>query len=90
MTIIANIASKRDNEELRELRRVFREIDRNRDGAITLDELSESMNSLVLLMQAEVSTIEDLFRLVDLSGNGVIEWSEFVAAGLDVGVLLSD
>ena len=29
LTIIANIASKRDNHELRELRRVFREIDRN-------------------------------------------------------------
>ena len=62
LTIIANIASKRDNEELRELRRVFREIDRNRDGAITLDELSDGMNHLVKLMQAEVTTIEDLFH----------------------------
>ena len=48
------------------------------------------MNHLVKLMHAEMSTIEDLFRQVDLSGNGVIEWSEFVAAGLDVDIQLSD
>ena len=48
------------------------------------------MNHLVKVMHAETSTIEDLFRQVDLSGNGVIEWSEFVAAGLDVEVQLSD
>ena len=48
------------------------------------------MNDLVKLMHAEMSTIEDLFRQVDLSGNGVIEWSEFVAAGLDVDIQLSD
>ena len=44
------------------MRRIFREIDRNKDGAITLDELSDGMNHLVKLMQAEITTIEDLFR----------------------------
>ena len=59
-----------------ELRAAFERYDRDRSGAIDLDELSHVMR----LLGARPGECEKTFKLLDADGNGSIDFDEFCAA----------
>jgi calcium-dependent protein kinase len=73
------------------LSKVFQEIDKNRDGTISKNEFRNGtyqfFGEKTYMMDEEVDRI---FDLVDLNGNGVIDYSEFISSAANVNQLLSD
>ncbi|XP_057417677.1 probable calcium-binding protein CML17 [Lotus japonicus] len=66
-----------DEEQIAELREIFRSFDRNNDGSLTQLELSSLLRSLGLKPSAE--QVEGFIQKADTNSNGLIEFSEFVA-----------
>lgn len=68
---------KLDDEQISELRGIFRSFDRNNDGTLTQLELNSLLRSLGLKPSAE--QLEGFIQRADTNNNGLIEFSEFVA-----------
>ncbi|XP_057970102.1 probable calcium-binding protein CML18 [Malania oleifera] len=68
---------KLDDEEIAELREIFRSFDRNNDGSLTQLELGSLLRSLGLKPSAE--QLEAITQKADKNSNGLVEFSEFVA-----------
>ncbi|MQL94670.1 hypothetical protein Taro_027342 [Colocasia esculenta] len=65
-----------DDEQLAELREIFRSFDRNNDGSLTRLELDALLRSLGLKPSPE--QVEALIHRADTNSNGLVEFSEFV------------
>ncbi|XP_008800092.1 probable calcium-binding protein CML18 [Phoenix dactylifera] len=70
-------AVKLDDEQLAELREIFRSFDRNNDGSVTQLELGSLLRSLGL--KPSPDQLEALIQKADTNNNGLVEFSEFVA-----------
>lgn len=68
---------KLDDEQIAELREIFRSFDRNKDGSLTQLELGSLLRSLGLKPSPE--QLEALIQKADTNSNGLVEFSEFVA-----------
>ncbi|XP_028753345.1 probable calcium-binding protein CML18 [Neltuma alba] len=68
---------KLDDEQLAELREIFRSFDRNKDGSLTQLELGSLLRSLGL--KPSEDQLEALIQKADRNSNGMVEFSEFVA-----------
>ncbi|KAF8032544.1 hypothetical protein BT93_D1447 [Corymbia citriodora subsp. variegata] len=68
---------KLDDEQIAELREIFRSFDRNKDGSLTQLELGSLLRSLGLKPSPE--QLEALIHKADTNSNGLVEFSEFVA-----------
>mmetsp|Transcript_25501 Transcript_25501/g.22658 ORF Transcript_25501/g.22658 Transcript_25501/m.22658 type:complete len:87 (+) Transcript_25501:148-408(+) len=64
--------------------KIFFKLDKNKDGYITLKELKEGMVST-----PNIEEIADILKEVDTDKNGVINYTEFIAATLDQKSLMS-
>lgn len=68
---------KLDDEQIAELREIFRSFDRNNDGSLTQLELGSLLRSIGLKPGPE--ELENLINKADTNNNGLIEFSEFVS-----------
>lgn len=68
---------KLDDEQIAELREIFRSFDRNKDGSLTQLELGSLLRSLGL--KPSPDQLEALIQKADTNNNGLVEFSEFVA-----------
>ncbi|XP_047320456.1 probable calcium-binding protein CML11 [Impatiens glandulifera] len=68
---------KLDDEQLTELREIFRSFDCNNDGSLTQLELGSLLRSLGLKPRPD--QLETLIQRADTNSNGLIEFSEFIA-----------
>ncbi|KAK1325620.1 putative calcium-binding protein CML11 [Acorus calamus] len=68
---------KLDDEQLSELREIFRTFDRNNDGSLTQLELGSLLRSLGL--KPSPDQLESLIHKADTNSNGLVEFSEFVS-----------
>ncbi|CAL0330789.1 unnamed protein product [Lupinus luteus] len=66
-----------DEDQIAELREIFRSFDRNNDGSLTQLELSSLLRSLGLKPSPE--QLESFIQKADTNNNGLVEFSEFVA-----------
>ncbi|ESQ33575.1 hypothetical protein EUTSA_v10009363mg [Eutrema salsugineum] len=71
------ISKKLDEEQINELREVFRSFDRNKDGSLTQLELGSLLRALGL--KPSPDQFETLIDNADTKSNGLVEFSEFVA-----------
>ncbi|KAL6642630.1 hypothetical protein ACP70R_020811 [Stipagrostis hirtigluma subsp. patula] len=69
--------SRLDDEQLAELREIFRSFDRNADGSLTQLELGSLLRSLGLKPSSD--ELDALIQRADTNSNGLVEFSEFVA-----------
>ena len=84
--IVHNLVHKEDCEYLRQ---VFIAFDDNGDGKLTKDELIKGLNILLSKEEAE-KEVNRLIEIIDVDGNGFIEYEEFLRAGLDKAKILTD
>ncbi|KAF8689215.1 hypothetical protein HU200_042002 [Digitaria exilis] len=66
-----------DDDQLPELREIFRSFDRNADGSLTQLELGSLLRSLGLTPSTD--QLDALISRADTNSNGLVEFSEFVA-----------
>lgn len=69
--------SNLSDDQIAELREIFRSFDRNNDGSLTQLELGSLLRSLGL--KPSPDQLEALIQKADTNSNGFIEFSEFVA-----------
>ena len=67
------------DEELAILRKVFAECDSDGSGAIDQEELKKLVIKLGITEYSEDAKIAEAFKLMDLSGDGTINFREFIA-----------
>ena len=84
--IVHNLVPK---EDCYYLKQVFIAIDENSDGKLTKEELIKGLNIILDQKEAE-EEVNRLFEIIDVDGNGFIEYEEFLRAGLDKKKILTE
>ena len=84
--IVHNLVHKEDCDYLRQ---VFIALDDNGDGKLTKDELINGLSIILERSEAE-KEVNRLIEIIDVDGNGFIEYEEFLRAGLDKGKILTE
>lgn len=64
-----------ESAKLRELRKAFNAYDLNKDGVLSIDEVSAAFTNLGVSVSKQ--DIKEIFRECDLDGNKKISWNEF-------------
>ncbi len=78
LAYIANSMNTKQNED--KMLAIFKQFDSNNDGILTLEEIREGFKEFLgeqMLFEGELNKI---MEQIDLNRNGLIEYSEFVAA----------
>jgi calcium-dependent protein kinase len=76
------------SEEIKNIKKAFKELDVNQDGAISKEELLVGYKKLYGAEAEEM--VERIFKEVDVNNDGTIEFTEWLAASIDKKTLLSD
>jgi calcium-dependent protein kinase len=76
--IVHNMTKKEDTDELR---KCFMEFDENGDGRLTKDELMKGLLKVMTPSQGK-SEVNRIMDMIDVDGNGYIEYEEFLRASL--------
>jgi len=84
MSMMAWSLSAEDRAKVRDY---FLEIDKSKDGMITVDELTEALRSQLVVQDAEVAHI---FKALDTNQAGGIKYSDFLAAMVSTRISLHD
>lgn len=67
--------------EMRDLKRIFREIDEDQNGMIEIEELERGLPKLSsLLSEITQENVQDIFNNMDQNKDGKISESEFLSA----------
>ena len=78
-TTLTYIASRIPESQIKDLRAAFTKFDKNGDGQLTHQELSEGIQSIPSI-GLTVEDIEKAMQVIDSNNNGVIDYTEFIAA----------
>ena len=84
--IVSQLASK---DEMNELSRAFKALDKNSDGKLSREELIEGYSKIMGELAAE-EQVDNIMKIADADGSGEIDYSEFVVATINKRKLLSD
>jgi calcium-dependent protein kinase len=80
-TTLSFIASRIPEDQIKQLRMAFSKMDVNGDGQLSIQELTEGLQDI----QGLKLSVEDLTRalkIMDTNNNGLIDYTEFIAAAL--------
>ena len=75
------IASRLDENEIHDLKRIFEAFDKGKDGQISIDELQQGLIQLKS-SHMKADDVFELFKTIDADKNGRIDYTEFLAATL--------
>lgn len=82
--MVGQLASK---EDMADSQRAFKVLDTNNDGMLTKPELTVGYEKL--LGDEALEEVDKIFTKVDIDGSGVIEYSEWIVATIDLKKLLT-
>lgn len=83
------IATNATNEELNELKVIFKKIDINRDGTLTLEELGKALNDAHFPSKFS-SSLKALQEDLSLSGGDSLNWRDFIASMMDKSLMTKE
>eukprot|EP00928_Gymnodinium_smaydae_P013439 TRINITY_DN148_c0_g1_i1.p2 TRINITY_DN148_c0_g1~~TRINITY_DN148_c0_g1_i1.p2 ORF type:complete len:574 (-),score=143.06 TRINITY_DN148_c0_g1_i1:68-1789(-) len=87
---VASVARQLDHRSLKDVHRVFVELDTNGDGVLELQEVKAGFERIFGADSDQVRDIESIFNKIDLDGSGQIDYTEFCAAGLSEHLTLQE
>jgi len=79
---ITAVARQLDHKNLKDIHQVFREMDVNGDGVLSVEEVSNGIKK-ISGEAVDTSKLTEIFSRMDLDGSQTIDYTEFCAAGLD-------
>ncbi|CAK88776.1 unnamed protein product (macronuclear) [Paramecium tetraurelia] len=74
------IASQLNEQEIADLGKLFKQLDKNGDGVLTIDELREG---LIGMSDVQAKELGNIIKSIDTDGNGTINYTEFLAATME-------
>lgn len=80
MLVLNYIASQLSQKDIMLLGKIFLEIDRNKDGYLTVEELSSYMATQE--SRQEFGDIREIIQCMDVDHNGKLAYNEFISACL--------
>jgi len=84
--VLTFIASRLKEDDIKELKEIFMNLDKNKDGTLTLEEIKEGIEQL---KDSNINA-EEIFKSIDTDASGVINYTEFLAATIDKKVYLKE
>jgi calcium-dependent protein kinase len=81
------IASQLSENEIQELGKLFKSIDKNGDGVLTVEEIK---NALVNQKDQNIKDIQSVLDSIDTDGSGTINYTEFLAATMEKAIYLKE
>lgn len=79
-----------NKEEKAKLTEIFKSFDKNNDGVLSKEELILGYAQLYGSTERATLEVEQILQRVDTNGNGSIDYSEFLAANLQLSELLTN
>jgi calcium-dependent protein kinase len=70
-------------DEAQEFIDMFKLIDENSDGVLTLEEIKNGINNCKLNLEMDEDTVVKLFNDMDIDKNGLVNYTEFLSALMD-------
>jgi calcium-dependent protein kinase len=86
-SVINFISSRLNDDEIEKLKNIFYEMDINKDGTITLDEMQECLSKM---FKNNKNYIENLFNEIDTNKSGRIEYTQLISALIEQQTYLKD
>lgn len=86
--VLMYIATRLNESEVKDMKKIFEELDISKTGMITLEEMIEGIEKLDL--DGFTTDLEELFSSMDTDHDGYINYTEFIAATLDKKIYLQD
>uniref|UniRef100_A0A7S2L2Z8 Non-specific serine/threonine protein kinase n=1 Tax=Zooxanthella nutricula TaxID=1333877 RepID=A0A7S2L2Z8_9DINO len=80
----AAVAKQLDHRSLKEVSKVFSDMDTNGDGVLELAEVHAGFERLFGPGSPELRDIDEVFSRLDFDGSGCVSYTEFCAAGLNI------
>ena len=81
--IIEFISSRIGECNINHLKTIFEEMDTNKDGTLTLNEIKEGINKMSEIANLEEEEKEEMLKLFDTEKQVRIEYNEFIAACME-------
>jgi calcium-dependent protein kinase len=83
--ILTYMATRLKEKEINELKAMFLELDTNKDGTISVDEIKKCLKKLNEKNNLKLSDkeIEDIFKSIDINNSKRIEYTEFLTSMLE-------
>ena len=83
--VLTYIATRLREKDLKDLEQIFMEIDDNKDGTLSFDEIKKCFIKLIndKKLKINVRDIEKLFKSIDTNNSKKIEYTEFLAAMME-------
>ena len=83
--IISFMASRLEESEIKNLKSVFLDLDTNKDGTISIEELKQSILKLNKSRANRITLkeIDDIFKSIDLDNSKRIEYTEFISSMIE-------
>lgn len=79
---VASVARQLDHRSLRDVHRVFCEMDTNGDGVLELSEVRNGFERIFGKDSEQLKDVEEVFARLDLDASGTLDYTEFCAAGI--------
>merc|ERR1711862_865947 len=80
------VAGQLDEHQIKELQGIFTALDTNGDGSLSQHEMEKGVAQLGI---SDMS-VEHIFAALDTDGSGTIDYTEFLAAALDMKSMLTE
>lgn len=89
-SIVSFISYRFNFNELMSLNEIFKSLDKNSDGEISINEMKEAIRLLSnkQIIELDDEEIEYIFNEIDLDKNGLINYSEFISSAIDYKKLI--
>ncbi|KAL4472084.1 hypothetical protein ABPG72_001082 [Tetrahymena utriculariae] len=81
------IASQLSESEISDLGRLFRQLDKNGDGVLTIDEIKEGLSGTT---EKSYEEIKKVIESIDTDGSGKIDYTEFLAATMEKSLYMKE
>ena len=78
------------SQKVKNLRQIFNALDKTGKGEISFSNLESMSSQLMNVLDINKEKLLKIFKSIDINKTGYVEYSEFLAAGLDVMLINED